>query len=572
MQDVGNTVASDPFGSIYIGGYFSGTAYFDSLAVNSSGSSIDLFLTKLNADGEFNWVKTAGGPGTDQSTALVTDDSCNLYYTGYFQQSIHFMTDSLNYGSRNGYFITKYDSSGSELWIRGGTGVTGAEAYDVALDSTGAAYLTGTYEGGEAFIGTDTLMTNGGNDLFIAKYDDQGNYNWSKGYGSATSSDLSNTITVNKQGLVYTGGSYQTLCRFGNDSVYGGNLFVAKFDYNGNFIHGASATGRSLTGSASDTAGGLFVSGDFYQYGYFGKDTINVGSAVQKIYLSKLGECGTVSAFPLCLVSVDSSSTHNILVWEQQPGQAFVDSFIIYRAPIGGSFIKVGAIDRAANSVFTDITSRPDLMSYEYRIAMVDECNVRGPLSLYHTTIFLQYQGSGLFNWTPYTVENSGNTIASYSIYRDNLGNGNFQFVQVVSPFTLSWTDPVYLTYPNARYRIVVNSWLIGGNCNPTRNYFASLSNVCTNVLPVGINQLNMEEVKLYPNPAVGYLNVELPASALRAQLDLKVMDVFGAEKLFMSNILQNISINTDALGSGMYVVQLLKDGTPVFLRKFIVR
>jgi hypothetical protein len=118
-------------GDIYTTGYFSATVDFNpSIGVfnlNSVGNE-DIFITKLDASGNFLWAKSIGGPFDDRVRCIATDNSGNIYITGDFlSPTVDFDPGAgvFNLNSIGAYdiFIVKLDSSGNFLWAKtiGGT-------------------------------------------------------------------------------------------------------------------------------------------------------------------------------------------------------------------------------------------------------------------------------------------------------------------------------------------------------------------------------------------------------------------------------------------------------------------
>src|SRR5687768_9377346 len=79
--DYGYAVTTDAAGNVYTTGEFSGTADFDPgpAVVNFVASSSDIFISKLDANGNFVWVKSIGGSGPDAGASIITDPSGNVY-------------------------------------------------------------------------------------------------------------------------------------------------------------------------------------------------------------------------------------------------------------------------------------------------------------------------------------------------------------------------------------------------------------------------------------------------------------------------------------------------------------
>ena len=85
--DSGYAMAIDGGGNVYTTGIFSGTADFDpgaGIHNLTSVGSYDIFISKLDVNGNFVWAKSMGGTGYDLGGAIAVDVSGNLYITGSF--------------------------------------------------------------------------------------------------------------------------------------------------------------------------------------------------------------------------------------------------------------------------------------------------------------------------------------------------------------------------------------------------------------------------------------------------------------------------------------------------------
>src|SRR5690606_1756907 len=85
--DVGNGIQVDAAGYVYTTGTFQGTGDFNPgsgvFNLVSAGGS-DIFVQKMDSDGNFIWAKAMGGSGADTGFALAVDGSQNVYVTGSF--------------------------------------------------------------------------------------------------------------------------------------------------------------------------------------------------------------------------------------------------------------------------------------------------------------------------------------------------------------------------------------------------------------------------------------------------------------------------------------------------------
>jgi hypothetical protein len=173
------SVAVDPKGNSYILGYSTDTTRFGSFKLTRG-----VFLVKYDSVGNVKWAKSSGCIGVGPSNNLydVTIDKFNnIYITGTSTDTISFGTDTI-YGTINeNTFLVKYDSAGNVKWAKGSSGAGQSFGTSVTIDVTGNVYITGVYQEGTEFFGTDTLQASGWNDfLYLVKYDSSGKVIWAK--------------------------------------------------------------------------------------------------------------------------------------------------------------------------------------------------------------------------------------------------------------------------------------------------------------------------------------------------------------------------------------------------------
>jgi hypothetical protein len=92
-SDVGNGITTDSFGDVYVAGEFTGTVDFDpgvgTYTIASVGS-IDIFILKLDAGGNFLWSVAMGSTIGDRAQAINVDGSGIIYTTGVFYGTADF--------------------------------------------------------------------------------------------------------------------------------------------------------------------------------------------------------------------------------------------------------------------------------------------------------------------------------------------------------------------------------------------------------------------------------------------------------------------------------------------------
>jgi hypothetical protein len=204
------SVAVDGSGSVYISGYTEGD-----LGGTNAGS-YDAFLTKLDASGNVLWSQQIGTAHTDFSSSVAVDASGSSYISGGTSGDL----GGANAGGADA-FLTKFDTSGNELWSQQIGSASDDSSYSVALDAAGNAYISGTTEGD--LDGTSV----GGRDAFLTKFDPLGNELWSQQIGSA-SDDISYSVAVDGSGNAYISGDTQGNLGGTNAGYY--DAFLMKFE------------------------------------------------------------------------------------------------------------------------------------------------------------------------------------------------------------------------------------------------------------------------------------------------------------------------------------------------------
>lgn len=198
---------------------------------------LSLFLFLFLSFGVFSqanwaWVNNAGGTGDDRATAICRDNMGYSYVTGSFNGSVSFGSGNslISYGGSD-IFIAKYNSNGQFQWAKKAGSSSNDKGLDIKIDNQGNILVLG-WHGGNSFFGTTQLNTADGANSFIAKYDNTGQLIWVKklgGYARSFSIDGANNIFI---AASYAGNvivESTSITSTGNDDIWFG-----KFNSNGN--------------------------------------------------------------------------------------------------------------------------------------------------------------------------------------------------------------------------------------------------------------------------------------------------------------------------------------------------
>lgn len=298
-----NDIARDSIGNIYSTGYFSSpiAQFGSSLITNtSSANSSDVFVSKSSPTGVVIWTKKIGGPNQDKGKAIALDKAGNVFVTGTFIGSVSFgpgLTLTANSGSAD-IFICKYDNAGNFLWAQNVGGQLGDEVYDIGVDHSGNAILTGQYMANANFgplTATSSLDTSGTQftfDIFILKLSGFGSLKWLK-TGSAKYEDRGTALAIDSLNNIFVTGQFSDTIQFTQtypNSVFN-TCFVMKLDSMGNELNmvkfsGSSSLANSICVNDSNQ---VLICGDFTGNLFFNTSPPQqiVSAYARKIFIAK---------------------------------------------------------------------------------------------------------------------------------------------------------------------------------------------------------------------------------------------------------------------------------------------
>ncbi len=242
--DEGYSISLDDSANTYTTGYFTGTATFGSLNITCTGVS-DIFLVKTNSSGIFKWAVKAGDGGSDRGLAVKTDKNGNSYLTGYYYGTATFGTHTLTSTGLQDVFVAKYDRNGNVLWVSSAGGTQSDIGNAITIDNSGNAIITGQFAG-KATFGSYTLNSTANNiNVFTAKLDGAtGNFLWAKG-GTGPHTDRGLGVACDPSGNVYVTGEFTDTITFDNvhKSPMYNAIFLIKYSNAGNELWFTEAGG-----------------------------------------------------------------------------------------------------------------------------------------------------------------------------------------------------------------------------------------------------------------------------------------------------------------------------------------
>ncbi|HKR03183.1 MAG TPA: T9SS type A sorting domain-containing protein [Bacteroidia bacterium] len=518
-DDVGNSVATDASGNVFMTGYFnSHTITFGTTTLtnaDTAGYSSDVFLVKYDATGNVLWAKSAGSAFSDRAFSVSTDAGGNVFMTGYFSKSIIFGTDTLinanNIAATHDIFIVKYDASGNELWARSAGGLSQDYGVSVSTDAGGNVFMAGAFESPAITFGTTILTTGGFYTIFIVKYDSSGNALWAKSAGgTGITSDGANCVSTDANGNVFMTGSFgSSTITFGTITLTNGGggtrIFIVKYDSSGSVLWAKGAggtwgdTGRSIS---TDAGGNVFMTGGFYG------TSIGFGGII-------LTSAGGASNF---IVKYDSSGS---ALWA--------------KAPTGtGSEIGFGVSTDASGNVF--MTGVFGGSSIVFGTDTLTNAGLN-----YEDIFIVKYDSSGNVLW----AKSAGGTNTDYgnSVSTDASGN-------------------VFLTGYFASPAITFGTTALTNSSGSFDVFIAKLGTM------TGIEEHNnfLNEINIFPNPATG----EFTIYGLQAPAELIMYNIYGREVYHKTVTRKQETCKLVNLPAGIYFVKVFYE-EKYYCRKIII-
>ncbi len=297
--DAAVAIKVDPSGNVYVTGYFTGTVDFDpsNVATNikTAVGTQDIFLGKFSSAGALMWIDTFGSATYDAGVSIDLDNS-NVYISGSYSGTIDLDPGASNSATGNlggdDVFFAKYAlSTGALVWWATIRSSVNDQATSIVVSGTNF-YLGGVFSGSASFYsmsGNVTKVSNGGSDIFIAKYDGATSLptlTWLNTIGGSLD-DRSNLLAIDASANVYSTGFFQGTVDF-DPSAAAFNLvstglqdiYLASYDA----TTGAVSLAKKIGGTSDDegTTIAIDASNNVYTGGYFqGTASFDFSSTLQ---------------------------------------------------------------------------------------------------------------------------------------------------------------------------------------------------------------------------------------------------------------------------------------------------
>ena len=291
--DNGYDMTLDREGNIILTGSFHSIVDFDPGPNESTLGSFgqeDVFVLKLDPNGNFIWAQRVGGSKRDEPQGIAVDENNHIYITGYYSETADFdpgpnIMNLISQGEED-IFIFSLTDQGELAWAKtiGGSYVDAARSIAVnanAVVVTGGFRDIADFDPGAA---QQVLTSFGENDIFILQMNREGAFNWVSQFGNS-GEDEGKAVIMDLTGNVFATGFYSDAINSSNEE----DMIVYALDPSG-----SSRWSKRTVNNGLDAGVAIAMQGDHvYVAGTF-ENVVDFDLGSKEIYLSSTGNSDIV--------------------------------------------------------------------------------------------------------------------------------------------------------------------------------------------------------------------------------------------------------------------------------------
>jgi hypothetical protein len=285
-----STMSTSDAGTTVLALQFAGMMTFNGMPISSLGG-MDIFAAKFGSNGIYTFNKHFGDLGMDRPTGIEMDDAGGTVIIGTFDNKINFGGNTLTSAGMNDIFVAKFDSAGNHVFSKSYGDAADQTVSALAVDDNGNIVIAGSFQGTVDF-GGNPMTSTGTSDLFLARLNAIGGHLFSKHFVHSGSGSLLRAA-VDANGNIVLGGGFSDSFDVGGGSLVsagGTDLFIAKFDTSGKHMWSGrfGGTQDEATGDvAVDGLGDVVLTGSFMGTIDFGGGPL-MSAGGTDIFLAKL--------------------------------------------------------------------------------------------------------------------------------------------------------------------------------------------------------------------------------------------------------------------------------------------
>jgi len=309
----------------------------------------DCFVLKTDANGQLVWAVSVGSTGQDIGNEVALDANGYIYVVGSYTGTVDFDpgsgTSSLTSQTGTSSFVLKLTPAGNFDWARSIGSNLGTTGEGLSVDAQGTVHMAGNFSGTgdlDPGAGTVTAITTGNIDIYLIELDSAGIYQWGIDFGGS-SVDGCAAITQDVSGDIYMTGYFSGACDFDPTasttslSATGVDAFVTKYSTSGGLTW-AKKLGGGGTDGAADIA--VDFTGNVFTTGYFdGTADFDPGAGT----VTFTAATGISDAFVSCLTTTGAYS------WAAQMGGTSVDAGQAIALDVTGNVYTTGRFSGTAD-------------------------------------------------------------------------------------------------------------------------------------------------------------------------------------------------------------------------------
>jgi hypothetical protein len=237
-NSIGEHIAADTLGGVVVAGRFVGTLDFGVTTFTSQGPD-DVYAAKLDANGAVLWAKKMGGWDYATTNGVAIDSAGRAVIVGYYDGKADFGGGTLHSAGAMDVFVVALEQDGTHLWSKRFGDAVDQRAEAVAVGPNGEIIVAGRFQGTINF-GGGALTSSGDGDVYVAKLDPAGGHIWSKRFGSPVGFEQAYGVAVDSAGNIFVTGQFDGTLNFGGGPLTANgalrDVYLVKLDPDGNHL------------------------------------------------------------------------------------------------------------------------------------------------------------------------------------------------------------------------------------------------------------------------------------------------------------------------------------------------